>query len=99
MIRSLVTLLASLALVFATASLGQVRDTKGNKTFKKEGRQGQKYQPKLITSVNDVTFGVQKDKMQSANKNAEAVRSLLRPAPKSNNRPAPRPTGGATTAR
>jgi len=29
----------------------------------------------------DPTFGVQKDKMQSANKNAQAVKSLLRTAP------------------
>lgn len=28
-------------------------------------------------NINDITFGVQKDKMQSANKNAEAVKSLL----------------------
>lgn len=33
--------------------------------------------PKLLTSINDITFGIQKDKMQSANKNAEAVRGLL----------------------
>ena len=32
---------------------------------------------KLLTSINDITFGVQKDKMQSANKNSEATRSLL----------------------
>ena len=32
---------------------------------------------KLLTTINDITFGVQKDKMQSANKNSEAVRSLL----------------------
>ena len=32
---------------------------------------------KLLTSINDITFGIQKDKMQSANKNAEATRSLL----------------------
>jgi len=32
---------------------------------------------KLLTSINDITFGIQKDKMQSANKNSEATRSLL----------------------
>ncbi len=32
---------------------------------------------KLLTSINDIPFGVQKDKMQSANKNSEATRSLL----------------------
>ena len=31
----------------------------------------------LITTINDITFGVQKDKMQSANKNSDAVRGLL----------------------
>ena len=32
---------------------------------------------KLMTSINDITFGIQKDKMQSANKNSEAARALL----------------------
>lgn len=32
---------------------------------------------KLLTSINDITFGVQKDKQASANKNAEATRGLL----------------------
>ena len=32
---------------------------------------------KLLTSINNITFGIQKDKMQSANKNSEATRSLL----------------------
>jgi hypothetical protein len=32
---------------------------------------------KLLTSINDITFGIQKDKMASANKNAEGVRGLL----------------------
>jgi Spy/CpxP family protein refolding chaperone len=32
---------------------------------------------KLMTSINDVTFGIQKDRMQSANKNSEAGRALL----------------------
>jgi bacteriocin-like protein len=27
--------------------------------------------------INNITFGVQKDKMQSANKNADAVKALL----------------------
>jgi hypothetical protein len=30
-----------------------------------------------LVSINKITFGIQKDKMQSANKNAEAIRSLL----------------------
>ena len=32
---------------------------------------------KGTTSINDITFGVQKDKMASANKNTEAVKALL----------------------
>jgi hypothetical protein len=32
---------------------------------------------KLLTSINDITFGIQKDKMQSANKNSEAIKGLL----------------------
>lgn len=32
---------------------------------------------KLMTSINDITFGIQKDKMTSANKNTEAVRGML----------------------
>jgi len=32
---------------------------------------------KLLTSINDITFGIQKDKMASANKNAQATRGLL----------------------
>ncbi len=32
---------------------------------------------KMLTTINDITFGIQKDKMQSANKNSEATRSLL----------------------
>ena len=32
---------------------------------------------KLLTSINDITFGIQKDKMASANKNSESARSLL----------------------
>jgi len=32
---------------------------------------------KLMTSINDITFGIQKDKMASANKNSEQARSLL----------------------
>ncbi|MFN8610089.1 MAG: hypothetical protein U0931_21280 [Vulcanimicrobiota bacterium] len=32
---------------------------------------------KLMTSINDITFGIQKDKMQSANKNSESARALL----------------------
>ena len=32
---------------------------------------------KLLTSINDITFGIQKVKMQSANKNSEATRSVL----------------------
>lgn len=32
---------------------------------------------KLLTSINDITFGIQKDKMTSANKNAQATRGLL----------------------
>ena len=32
---------------------------------------------KLLTSVNDVTFSLHKDKSASANKHCEAVRSLL----------------------
>lgn len=30
-----------------------------------------------VKTSNSITFGVQKDKMQSANKNADAVRGLL----------------------
>jgi hypothetical protein len=32
---------------------------------------------KIKASVNDITFGVQKDKMASANKNSDAVKALL----------------------
>lgn len=32
---------------------------------------------KLLTSINDITFGIQKDKQQAANKNSEAVRGML----------------------
>lgn len=32
---------------------------------------------KLLTSINDITFGIQKDKQTSANKNSEATRALL----------------------
>lgn len=32
---------------------------------------------KLLTSINDITFGIQKDKMASANKNSESARALL----------------------
>lgn len=32
---------------------------------------------KLLTSINDITFGIQKDKQTSANKNSEAVKGLL----------------------
>ena len=32
---------------------------------------------KLMTSINDITFNVQKDKMSSANKNSESARALL----------------------
>ena len=32
---------------------------------------------KLLTSINDITFGIQKDKMTSSNKNSEATRALL----------------------
>lgn len=41
-------------------------------------------QAKTPTTINDLTFGVKEDKMQSANKNAEAVKSLLREAPTPN---------------
>lgn len=34
-------------------------------------------QAKLMTSINDITFGIQKDKMSSANKNSESARALL----------------------
>ena len=32
---------------------------------------------KLLTSINDITFGVQKDKMASANTNSDQVKGLL----------------------
>ena len=32
---------------------------------------------KLLTSINDITFGIQKDKIQSANKNSESIKGLL----------------------
>lgn len=32
---------------------------------------------KLLTSINDITFGVQKDKQASANKNSDQVKGLL----------------------
>ena len=32
---------------------------------------------KLMTSINDITFGISKDKQASANKNSEAAKSLL----------------------
>jgi hypothetical protein len=32
---------------------------------------------RYLTSINDITFGIQKDKMASANKNAEGIRGLL----------------------
>lgn len=32
---------------------------------------------KFLTSINDITFDIQKDKMRSANKNADAIRGLL----------------------
>lgn len=33
--------------------------------------------PGQKVSINSITFGVQKDKMQSANKQADAIRKLL----------------------
>lgn len=32
---------------------------------------------KLLTSINDITFGVHKDKTASANKNSDAIKGLL----------------------
>lgn len=32
---------------------------------------------KMMTSINDITFGITKDKMAQANKNSEATRALL----------------------
>ena len=32
---------------------------------------------KLLNSINDITFGIHKDKANSANKHAEAVKGLL----------------------
>ncbi len=32
---------------------------------------------KLLNSINDITFGIQKDKQSSANKQAEGVKGLL----------------------
>ncbi|MBX3170576.1 MAG: hypothetical protein KF760_24425 [Candidatus Eremiobacteraeota bacterium] len=32
---------------------------------------------KLLNSINDITFGIQKDKQASANKHSEAVKGLL----------------------
>lgn len=32
---------------------------------------------KLLTSINDITFGIHKDKMASANKNSDQVKGLL----------------------
>ena len=32
---------------------------------------------KLLNSINDITFGIQKDKQSSANKQSEAMRGLL----------------------
>jgi len=32
---------------------------------------------KLMTSINDITFGIHKDKTASANKNSEAAKALL----------------------
>lgn len=32
---------------------------------------------KLLNSINDITFGIQKDKQSSANKQAEQVKGLL----------------------
>lgn len=32
---------------------------------------------KLLNSINDITFGIQKDKQSSANKQSDAVRGLL----------------------
>ncbi len=32
---------------------------------------------KLLTSINDITFGIQKDKQTSANKNSDAIKGLL----------------------
>ena len=32
---------------------------------------------KLLNSINDITFGIQKDKAVSANKQSDAVRGLL----------------------
>ena len=32
---------------------------------------------KLMTSINDITFGISKDKQASANKNSEACKALL----------------------
>ena len=32
---------------------------------------------KLMTSINDITFGISKDKQASANKNSEAAKALL----------------------
>lgn len=34
-------------------------------------------EPSPKVSINSITFGVQKDKMQSANKQADAIRKLL----------------------
>jgi len=32
---------------------------------------------KLMTSINDITFGINKDKQTSANKNSDAIKGLL----------------------
>ena len=45
--------------------------------LKKADENDRANQAKLMTSINDITFGIQKDKMQSANKNSESARSLL----------------------
>ena len=45
---------------------------------------GEDPKPPPKTTINDITFGVQKDKMQSANKNAAQVKQLLKTVPDSN---------------
>jgi molybdenum-dependent DNA-binding transcriptional regulator ModE len=45
--------------------------------LKKADQNDRANEAKLMTSINDITFGIQKDKMQSANKNSESARSLL----------------------
>lgn len=66
-------------IVLECHKVSSTSDSSGSSTTPvfKETKPAQDPKPKLLTTINDITFGIQKDKMKSANKNAETVKQLL----------------------